>query len=599
MRGAIEIFALAGAGLLPIAAYLAIGLWMLRALGEATRGTERLALAFVLGTGAASLAILILRSLDAPVPLPALAVVGASAFLVPGLREPSAVRPERASRWARTVDAITVALVASILVAAFGPEVSWDALEYHLPIVAAWTDGPIRALPGMLDAEFRVGVGLLYVPAIAAGQPDAAAAISAAFAIALAALVRAEARRRTSPGAGACAGLLVLLAPITVSKATTAEVDLAVGAYGFVALIWADRWTHTGARRALTISAVSLAFAANAKLHAAALIPAALVLVALGGRRPSARTLFSHAMLVAVLVAPWLVKSALTTGNPFFPLLGEWLGYGPTTADHLAHRQWRLAYDLKVGRNVVSLAQYVASMSLGRTPEIGGLAGPLPLALLPLAVMRRLSRATLLLVVVLAALFVLQFVFMPALRFGTPILPFLALGAAAGGTLAARRGGSARAVLVAGLLSVAAWQLGSAVSGLVPRIAAIPDPAPYERSALPDQDSLRRMVERAEPVVGIHMGAVAWMPKPVYNLHWERNGEIFLGRMPPEQILSVLEQRGVRSLVLQVREPLPPDGTVNQRTVDAWIRSGRASRQSDSELLRARGDRVWVLVELH
>ena len=75
MRAASEIAQLVVAGVVPDLAYLALGLWMLRPLGLAARGAERLALAFVLGSGVASLAILVLRGLDVPVPLVALAGV--------------------------------------------------------------------------------------------------------------------------------------------------------------------------------------------------------------------------------------------------------------------------------------------------------------------------------------------------------------------------------------------------------------------------------------------------------------------------------------------------------------------------------------------
>ena len=75
MRSAGEIAALVAAGVVPNLAYLALGLWMTRGLGLVERGVERWALAFVLGSGAASLGILALRAFDVPIPLLALAAV--------------------------------------------------------------------------------------------------------------------------------------------------------------------------------------------------------------------------------------------------------------------------------------------------------------------------------------------------------------------------------------------------------------------------------------------------------------------------------------------------------------------------------------------
>lgn len=626
MRTAWDIAGLLAAGVVPNLAYLAIGLWLLRPLRLAARGAERWALAFVLGTGVASLAILLLRAFDVPIPLPALAAV--AALGLPGLRSRDAPAPDprRAQPWVRAVDTAALAAALLTVAAALGPETSWDGLEYHLPMVQAWSQGPIRALPAMLDAEFRAAVDLLYLPAVAAGQPDGAAAVSAGFALALAALVRAEAARRASPGAGGLAGLFVLLTPLVFDSAPTTYVDLGVGAYGFLALLFADRWNRTGEPRTLLVSALCLGFAANAKLHAFVLCPAALAVVALGGRRPAWRPLAGCAAVIAALVVPWFAKLAATAGNPCFPFLGEWFGYGPTSAELLSLRRFRLSTDLwverevagfvrrlPVERDIAGFLRYLASIHFGRNPHLSGLIGPLPLALAPLAV-HRPSRRTAVLAGTLAVLFVLQFVYMPALRFGTPLLPFAAVAAAVGGARLARSGSVAKTLLGLALALLATYHGAAMGARLLPRVAALRDPRAYERGIFPDQVALREVVSDAEPVVAIPMGAVFWMPKPVYNLLWERNGELFFTpktlhwerdgepfstpSTPPREALALLRRRGVRSLAIDVAPPHPGDGRVGHPIVDAWLREGLATLRADDDPPSARGDRVWVLVEL-
>src|SRR5262249_28836590 len=151
---------------------------------------------------------------------------------LPRLRETRGPRPGGAETagWVRAIDAAGVAVALLTFAAALAPETHWDGFEYHLPLAQAWSEGPIRELPGRLAAELRAGVDLLYIPAVAAGEPDAAASVSACFAAALAALVRAEVRRRSSPGAGSLAGLLALIAPFALENATSTYVDLGVGA---------------------------------------------------------------------------------------------------------------------------------------------------------------------------------------------------------------------------------------------------------------------------------------------------------------------------------------------------------------------------------
>ncbi len=96
MRSAWEIAELVLAGVVPNLAYLAVGLWVLQPLGLAARGAERLALAFLLGSGLSSLAILGLRLVDAPVPLAALAVVALLGLF--RLRPSSVRRSDRRDR---------------------------------------------------------------------------------------------------------------------------------------------------------------------------------------------------------------------------------------------------------------------------------------------------------------------------------------------------------------------------------------------------------------------------------------------------------------------------------------------------------------------
>jgi hypothetical protein len=605
VRSAGELLRLFLAGVVPPLAYLAIGLWLLRALRLPARGAERAALAYVFGTGAASLGLLILYGVGLHVPLLALALVAATGLAALRLTAPDdspAPGALPAPPWMRSIDALTLAAGGLLFLAALGPETYWDGFEYHLPIAKAWAEHGIHALPGVLDAELRAGINLLYGPALAAGQPDAAASVSAGFALALAGLIRAEARRRASPGAGSLAAFFVLLAPFTLETAPSSYVDLGAGAYGFLALLFADRWNRTGDSRSIPATALCLAFAANAKLHLVVLIPAVLVLVRFGGRRPSRRQLQGASALVLALVLPWCVKLGLTTGNPFFPFLGDLFGLGGYDPRHLSLRAFRLSTDFLVPRTPLGYVSYLASLAVGHNTHGSRLLGPLPFVFSVFAI-QKLARATALLLGVSIALALLQFVFMPALRFAMPILPFVAIAAAVGGARLARSGALAQNLLTIGLAGVALQQSVGLGLACLPRIAAWRDPHAYERSEFPDQAALREAVARAEPVVAIPKGAVAWMPKPVYVLNWERNGELFFDRVvnnqtPPGLALGLLVSRGVHSLVLDVKPPLPADGTLGHPLVDAWIHAGRARVRNEPHVLRARDGRVWVTVDL-
>ncbi len=603
MREAAEIGQLFAAALVPCLAYLGVGQRVLKRLGIEARGLERTALAWVFGTGVCSLALLLLRALNVPVPLVVIGVVAIAVWPLPRPGRPrsgsSPAPPEPApTGWIRWVDQATGVLAALTFVVALAPETYWDGFEYHLPLVAAWTEGPIRAIPGMLDAEFRAGIDLLYVPAVTSGMADAAAAISAGFALALAVLIRAEATRRASAGAGALAGFFTLLVPLVTTAAPGTYVDLGVGAYGFVALLLADRWNREGDRRALVGAAFCLGFAANAKLHAVLLVPAVLALVLLGGRRPALALIARCAAIVAALTLPWLIKVALTTGNPFFPFFTDVFGTGPTDARNLEWRRLRVRANYPAPVNPLGLLQWLASLSFGRNPHVGGQLGALPLALAPLAI-GRVGRATAALVGVLSFLALLQFFILPAARFGITWWAWLAVAAAVGGHRLASSGTAARAVLTGALALLLAHHGAATALAYLPRVAALRNPRGYEQTVFPDQFNLRRMVALGEPVVGIPMGAVSWMTKPVYNLLWERNGEIyFLEGALPEGVLRRLRERDVRSLVLDVEPPHPEDGRTGHPIADAWLESGQAAIAPDTPVLPARGEKRWVLLRL-
>jgi hypothetical protein len=382
-------------------------------------------------------------------------------------------------------------------------------------------------------------------------------------------------------------------------------VDLGVGAYGFSALLYADRWNRGAPACVLVASACCLGFALNAKLHALVLCPALLAMLWLGGRPPPLLQLARCVGIAALLALPWFAKVGVTTGNPFFPFLGSWLGTGPTDPLNLELRQLRALANYPVERGPTGLLRYLASISFGRNPHVGGLLGPLPLALAPLA-LGRLPRATWVLAVVVGTMVVLMFFWLPALRFGTPLWPWLAVAAAVGGHRVATSGGVARVVLGSALVLMLLQQGSVAAPQLLGRLAGLRGPQAYEQRMFPDQDALRRMVARAEPVVGIPMGAVAWMPRGVYNLLWERNGELYFGQgmpaglisTPPDAAFALLSERGVRSLVLDVAPPHPGDGRVGNAAVDTWLQDGRARLATDIAPLPARQGRVWVLVRL-
>ena len=118
-------------------------------------------------------------------------------------------------------------------------------------------------------------------------------------------------------------------------------------------------------------------------------------------------------------MTPWCVKAGLTTGNPFFPFLGARFGLGGYDARHLALRAFRLSTDFALPRTPRGYLAYLVSLAAGHNPHGSRLARPAAVRCSlrsRSSVLARQSAAARR----AGALALLQFVYMPALRFATP-----------------------------------------------------------------------------------------------------------------------------------------------------------------------------------
>jgi hypothetical protein len=113
VRDLAQLGALIAAGVVPLLAYGALGLAVVRILRLRAGTGETLALAFVFGTGASSLAILGLRLADLPLPLWALAGVALAGIpLARGLAPRPGTGTRAGGAWIRALEWTGAALAA-------------------------------------------------------------------------------------------------------------------------------------------------------------------------------------------------------------------------------------------------------------------------------------------------------------------------------------------------------------------------------------------------------------------------------------------------------------------------------------------------------
>ena len=274
-----------------------------------------------------------------------------------------------------------------ILIEAVAPEVQYDALSYHLGLPRVWIDaGRLIDVPEQTQSYYYLGAEMNFALAMLLGGQAAAKLISFAY-LGLAVLaVYILARRTFSARAAIIAVALFVTTPAVAWQGSTTYVDVAVTAYitlGVVAIL--------SVRRDKSVPLVLIAgalcgLAVATKLTALlAVVPAAVLVVAIGAPGWRAQRSLAFAATAVLAVAPWPILRYVQTGNPVFPLLNAFFQSPLWPA---VNTRFALG-DFGVGTDVAGLAQLpLAFTYLGQRFDDGavGAAFGVGLLLLPLAI---------------------------------------------------------------------------------------------------------------------------------------------------------------------------------------------------------------------
>jgi len=153
------------------------------------------------------------------------------------------------------------------------------------------------------------------------------------------------------------AGMLVLATcPMFVWLASVAYVDLAMLAYVLLAVLAFLHWRESGRTQDLLLAALLAGCSMTVKMQGLAVfgvvMVASLLVEPAGGsggvslRTRLARTAFAT-MVGLCLAAPWYVRSAVNTGNPFYPFAYGVFGGRHWSADRaLAYQRHQLEFGL-------------------------------------------------------------------------------------------------------------------------------------------------------------------------------------------------------------------------------------------------------------
>jgi 4-amino-4-deoxy-L-arabinose transferase-like glycosyltransferase len=260
---------------------------------------------------------------------PLAAVGGLSAICAAAVRQhPS---PTRSGRLLLAGIGLAVAV---LMLLNLVPPIARDELTYHLAVPALYIRaGHSIELPFIVHAYYPMLLEMLYLPLLAHLPEQAPKYLHMACGLAATALLYLYLVPRVAPAVALCASLLLLTTPTVMALGASAYVDLGVLLYSTVAVIGLLRWQETQRWSDVIVSALGAGCAASVKYNGVLVL--ALVgtgVLVLTPRRRwwtaiAATALFGSVALLPL--APWLVKNAIDTGNPVFPLLNSLIGGRP------------------------------------------------------------------------------------------------------------------------------------------------------------------------------------------------------------------------------------------------------------------------------
>ncbi|MGD0060557.1 MAG: hypothetical protein ABSD58_14165 [Verrucomicrobiia bacterium] len=288
---------------------------------------DLLGMLFALGVGLWFLAVLVLVVGAASIATVPYTFLTLACWLLPAPRKfvgDFHVSTERTDGWAKLMLACILLAAALNLAGALAPPFEYDELEYHLGALADYQRaGRIVFLPHNFYSNMPQLTEMLYLLAKATTSDIAAKLLHWLFGLFTAAAVYGVGQRLWSRAVGLTAAALFYCTPFVQDLGQTARIDLGTALFATLAFGSLVMWTEEDEKRNLLwLSALGVGGAVATKWPALAvvLLPAAAGSVF----RRKYRLLGGFCLVAVAMVAPWLAKNWLLTGDPVYPLLYRW-----------------------------------------------------------------------------------------------------------------------------------------------------------------------------------------------------------------------------------------------------------------------------------
>lgn len=327
----------------------ALGRRILSVLGSAGAGAtpaERGVLAVALGVGTLQFVPLLLGAvgllsvLACRVALGVLVVLLGRDMLDLVRRTWAALRSEAANgvlreRWVRVWLVVLAPAVLVALAKALTPTLDADGLAYHLTAPKRWLEsGWLHYLPTYVPTHTPMGADMLFVLGLSVAGDTATKVTHFGLGVFAALATYQVGARLSGPVVGAAAATLLLVGPSHLTTLlgnayTEGAICLALVASLLACVLWLKEPHAAWLKTAGLLVGIAVSFKLTAVLFAVALVGVVALAILLGSHASeplgdrlsrSVATCLKLSLFVAIPVVPWLLRAAILTGNPIFPL---------------------------------------------------------------------------------------------------------------------------------------------------------------------------------------------------------------------------------------------------------------------------------------
>ncbi|MDU9048178.1 MAG: phospholipid carrier-dependent glycosyltransferase [Candidatus Electrothrix sp. Rat3] len=246
------------------------------------------------------------------------------------------------------IGGLLAGLLISLVLLACTPPFSRDALIHHLQLPKLYLlHGGIYEIPELVFSYYPMNLDLLYMGALYLGSDILAKYIHMAFGLGTALLLYVHLKKRLSITYGLLGALFFLSIPIIVKLSITVYVDLGLLFFNTASLLLLFHWLETGKQRKyLLLAGLSCGLAIGTKYNGLLVLFLLTLMLPIliirsqpqtkkeAGTAIRATILFCLAALFSA--SPLLIKNAVWTGNPIYPLYNGFFKRSSASTEQLS-----------------------------------------------------------------------------------------------------------------------------------------------------------------------------------------------------------------------------------------------------------------------